>query len=282
MTMEFTVFWSWQSDAPNDCNRKFIRDALNKAVKEIANAKIVEDPRVESGMENVPGTLDVAQIMFDKIGKSDAIVDDVSLVGRILDGKLVVKKKIPNPNVMAEMGYAAGHMGWERVICVMNEFYGTRDELPFDVKSKRHPVDYTLAPNDLAKAEVKKNLSNDLKKAIQCCIDAEHRAVIDALRRMDILCITVCSFFGHKPFFPDINHIAPPELREYMLQYIDVTGFRLAIQRLIDIGILRSELHDNQDYAYHWTYRGRCLLEELKKKNAFKEPPAVSITRPNA
>jgi hypothetical protein len=282
MTMEFTVFWSWQSDAPKACNRGFIREALDEAVKEITNVKIV----VESGMENVAGTPDVAQIMFDKIDKSDAIVCDVSLVGQIAKLKNSgVEKKIPNPNVMIEMGYAAGRMGWGRVIGVMNEAYGTRDELPFDVKSKRHPVDYKLAPNKMdraeAEAKVKQALSDDLKTAIQCCIDAEHRAVIDALGRMDILCFIVCTKFCKKPFFPDIIHLSQEEAQELM-SIIDIPGFRLAIQRLIDIRMLRSEVHDNQQYAYHWTYRGKCMLAELKKKNVFHEPLPVSITLPNA
>jgi hypothetical protein len=280
--MEFTVFWSWQSDAPRNCNLKFIRDALDKAIEEINKENKEISLKVDSGMENVAGTPDVAQIMFDKIDKSEVIVCDVSLVGRIDKwNDNGVEKKIPNPNVMIEMGYAAGRMGWENVICVMNEFYGTKADLPFDVKSKRHPVDYTLDPEDLAQAKsVKRELSKCLKKAIQCCIDAEHRAVIDALSRMDILCLTVCSFFGELDYFPDLS-LMSPDKQKLMSSSIDVAGFRLAIQRLIDLGMLRCKIHDNQMYAYHWTYRGKRLLDELKKKDAFQEPPAVSITQPN-
>jgi hypothetical protein len=55
--MGISVFYSWQSDAPDKCNRRFIRDALDAAVAEIGKgAEVLDAPRVEFGMEGVPGT----------------------------------------------------------------------------------------------------------------------------------------------------------------------------------------------------------------------------------
>jgi hypothetical protein len=225
-----SIFWSWQSDAPAESNRRFIREALDAAVEEIAvGSEIVDSPRVESGMENVPGTPDVAQIMFDRIERSDVFIGDVTLVGRIKAPQKGKKGKLcPNPNVMAEMGYAAGRMGWDRVVCVMNEYYGTRFRLPFDVQGKRHPVTYEADPGVKDKREsAKKALKKDIKGAITTCLEARHQAAIDAITKLDILCLNVCSIYRNAEYFQDLNQT--PEIRDALVNVFDVPGFRSAI-----------------------------------------------------
>ena len=69
--MEPTIFYSWQSDSPGHCNRNFIRKALDEAVALILPTGTVNDsPRVDSGMERIAGSPEVASVMFDKIKKS--------------------------------------------------------------------------------------------------------------------------------------------------------------------------------------------------------------------
>ena len=280
--MNFAIFWSWQSDAPDRCNRRFIREALDIAISEISGQNnVVESPRIETGMENTAGTPDVAQTMFDKINRSDMVLCDVSLVGSIpvlkRDG---TSKKVPNPNVMVEMGYGAGRVGWNRVICVMNKFYGEQSELPFDVKSKRHPIDYMLEPDDRGNAErIKRDLAGWLKVAIDTCIKEEHQIVIDALEKLDVMCLCVVSIYRNAEYFHDLsqNQKTAHDLREI----IDVSSFRTVVHRLLDLGLLRCDARGDQ-YAYHWTYRGRCLLEELRARNAFQEPPSPQFSLPEA
>ncbi len=80
----FSVFYSWQADAPDSYSRKFIRDAPEAAVGEIVReASVLDSPRVESGLEGVVGTPEVASIMFKKTEACDLFRADVTLVGRI-------------------------------------------------------------------------------------------------------------------------------------------------------------------------------------------------------
>src|SRR5437899_2419856 len=121
---DYTIFYSWQTDSPQECNKRLIRDAIDAAVDAIGSGITVEDsPRVESGMEGVAGTPEVASVMFDKIGESAIFLGDVTLVGTIqktTNKEGDCTKKTSNPNVALEMGYAAGILGWGRIICVIN------------------------------------------------------------------------------------------------------------------------------------------------------------------
>jgi hypothetical protein len=217
-------------------------------------------------MENVPGTPDVAQIMFDRIERSDVFIGDVTLVGRIKAPQKGKKGKLcPNPNVMAEMGYAAGRMGWDRVVCVMNEYYGTRFRLPFDVQGKRHPVTYEADPGVKDKRESAKTaLKKDIKGTITTCLEARHQAAIDAITKLDILCLNVCSIYRNAEYFQDLNQT--PEIRDALVNVFDVPGFRSAIQRMLDLGLLHTDARD-QRYSYKWTHRGMMLLRELAERN---------------
>ena len=59
--MNFTIFYSWQSDSPSEMNRKFIEQALRDAVELIRTDNTLDDlPVVDLGMERVPGSPEVA------------------------------------------------------------------------------------------------------------------------------------------------------------------------------------------------------------------------------
>ena len=111
--MDFTIFYSWQSDSPAKANRKFIEMALRDAVKAISDEKSMADlPVVDLGMERVAGSPEVATIMFRKIGRSAIFLGDVSLITEVK--KLISTKEqklAANPNVLIEMGYAAAYLG---------------------------------------------------------------------------------------------------------------------------------------------------------------------------
>src|ERR1700680_3596064 len=127
-SVEYPVFYSWQNDLPKKCNRTFIRGALEEAVRRVVAAAQVEDPpRVDSGMEGIAGSPEVATVMFQKIDRCALFVADTTLVGTSPPSEPDEQpKRVPNPNVSLEMGYAAGRIGWDRIICVMNEAYGER------------------------------------------------------------------------------------------------------------------------------------------------------------
>ena len=134
-----------RSDLPKKCNRRFIREALDEAVRRVvAEGQVEDSPRVDDGMDGIAGSPEVASVMFQKI--------EVCALRRRHHTRRNdphrpandPPKRVPNPNVSLEMGYAAGRIGWDRIICVMNEAYGERKDLPFDVRNRRFPIDYNL------------------------------------------------------------------------------------------------------------------------------------------
>jgi hypothetical protein len=173
--MEYTVFYSWQSDTPSNANRYFIRSALDAAVGKVsATAAVEEAPRVDSGMEGVAGSPEVATVMFEKIRDSGVVVGDVSLVGTIKrhDGS---SKRTPNPNVLLELGYAAATLGWGRVIGVMNGHFGSAFDLPFDLRNRRFPIRYSLHPENPSDRDAAlSGMTNDLESALQAVVASDY------------------------------------------------------------------------------------------------------------
>ena len=110
--MKSLVFYSWQSDLPNACNRGFIQAALEKAANNIAaDSTVTVEPVIDRDTQNVPGSPDIASTIFRKITTADIFVADVSIVTRAQDSR-----PAPNPNVLIELGYAFKSLGHERVI----------------------------------------------------------------------------------------------------------------------------------------------------------------------
>jgi hypothetical protein len=183
--MDFSVFYAWQSDRPQNTHRYLIRAAAKEAVKRIGRDVDVEDsPRLDHDTKNVPGTPEIAGTIFRKIQESGAFVADLTFIGAtdLHDG---VKKLLPNSNVLLELGYAARSIGWDRIICVMNTAYGPVEEQIFDIKQRRWPICYRLEgenPEDIQKA--KEYLSGQLQNAIRMVMNSAHEAVEEAIGRL--------------------------------------------------------------------------------------------------
>lgn len=259
--MGLSIFFSWQSDTPGDCNRKFIRQALDVAVASCAAESTVEDsPRVESGMEGIAGTPEVAAVMFGRIKDSALFLGDMTLVGTITKAGADETKRVPNPNVLLEMGYAAGTMGWGRIICVMNEYFGKRTELPFDARNRRFPIAYSLAPGDKSQGErVQKDLTRWIKFAIETVLRNEYEAVSEAISALDINCLQLMIVHGSKASFA-----APNPNTTTSGGSLDTAKFNSAVIRLLDLKLLRAEIDSAKGlYAYRWTYLGSQALQRL-------------------
>jgi hypothetical protein len=267
---DFSIFYSWQSDAPLECNKLLIRDALVAAID--SRDLLVPAPRFESGMDGTAGSPEVATVMFEKIRACSVFVADVTLVGSIAKdvGREGKSKKTPNPNVSLEMGFAAAAIGWDRIICVMNEAncFGTRNEQPFDVRNRRFPIDYKLEPED-AKDPVKRakaliSLTKWMKKGMEAVEKNELRKVEDARRRLDIKCLDLISVMGPRfSSFPEPTGATIAECAELGLLPHD--RFNAAVVRLLELDILYVNFDaTRRNYAYHWTYLGEKLLTDLK------------------
>ena len=113
MAIELKVFYSWQSDLPNNTNRGFIQKALEEAAKEISNDVTTElEPVIDRDTSGVAGSPDIRQTILAKIESCDAFLADISIVG------VTSSRPMCNPNVLIELGYALKCLGDDRVVLV--------------------------------------------------------------------------------------------------------------------------------------------------------------------
>ncbi len=165
----FTLFYAWQNDTPNSIGRNLIEDAAAKALKRVHISGVLDlAPRLDKDTKGIPGMPDIANTILDKIRMSSAILADLSFIGKDSVRAQHDQKLLPNPNVLLELGYAIAHLGWERIICVMNTHYGKKEDLPFDLRHRRWPLSYCLAPetDEDSRKAVKQQLSKDIEEAI--------------------------------------------------------------------------------------------------------------------
>src|SRR4051794_31773997 len=115
--MANTVFFAWQLDTTSEGNKAFIWSALQKAAVDCANNTQPEmSPRPERDTQGLAGTPNIVETIFRRIRECSMFVADVSFVAATAAGK-----KMPNPNVMLELGFAVRSIGWERTILVFND-----------------------------------------------------------------------------------------------------------------------------------------------------------------
>ncbi len=151
------VFWSWQSDTPGKIGRHFVRDALTAAIEQLKQAPDVEEPterdtrsamHLDQDRKGISGSPDLARVILEKIEQSAVFVADVTPVGIVTtQSEQEPPKKVINPNVAIELGYALHALSDRALLMVMNEHYGSRADLPFDLQSKAGPIMFTLPPD---------------------------------------------------------------------------------------------------------------------------------------
>jgi hypothetical protein len=168
--MEVNVFYSWQSDLPNNKNRGFIQDCIEKAVKQITKEKVHLEIAVDRDTKGISGTPDIASSIFSKIDNSTIFIADISIIN-----SQSTDRKTPNPNVLIELGYAAKTLGWSNIISIFNTEFGKVEELPFDLRFRR-PLTY--------KIENQKNKTADRVKLIDI-IKSELTSIIHKQQSKD-------------------------------------------------------------------------------------------------
>lgn len=172
------IFYSWQSDLPNPTNRTFIEAALEKAAKSIRRDESVEvEPVIDRDTRSVPGAPDIADTILRKIDEADIFVGDVSIINQQRHGLLQNMlfrlfrteqyfRPTPNPNVLVELGYAMKGLGPNKVILVMNSFFGGPELLPFDLKMKR-TLAYYMPEANADRATERNRLAAVLEQALR-------------------------------------------------------------------------------------------------------------------
>ena len=172
---DIKIFYSWQSDLPNSTTRGLIQSSIDAAVKGLRNTVEVDADRDTKGIYGSP---DIVQTIFEKIDDCDVFIADVSgvVVYHPLnnDGEQTERLKMaPNPNVLLELGYAAQAIGWENIICVMNEDYAENGEIPFDIDHRR-----------LMRYSLKKREKSDVRKELRDIISSTVLNVIENGKRV--------------------------------------------------------------------------------------------------
>ena len=250
---ELTLFYSWQSDLPRRLSRDLIRDATKDATLRIARATSLDEaPRLDHDTKGHAGTPDIAGTIFGKISRCALFLADVSFVGATSATEGNAAKKLSNPNVLLELGFAAATIGWDRVILVMNAAFGSPEELIFDLRNRRHPITFVCDSASDA-ATTRKHLSARIEEAVRAGLQQGHEQVQKAVARLD----------------PDSLHwMKQACLREaFSVATKRSMGNILGTQglvRLIDLGLLHCEIGaEGTDHAYRWTHLGKLVLVHL-------------------
>jgi hypothetical protein len=176
------VFWSWQSDTPGKIGRHFVRDALSAAIEQLKETPEIEEPtarearsamHLDQDRKGIPGSPDLARVILEKIEQSAVFVADVTSVAiTTIQKEETQRKKVINPNVAIELGYALRALGDRALLMVMNQHYGSRTDLPFDLQSKAGPIMFSLPPDADRKtiATASRQLTAQLAEALELCI----------------------------------------------------------------------------------------------------------------
>ncbi|MDP3265741.1 MAG: hypothetical protein Q8M39_02820 [Sulfuricurvum sp.] len=156
--MKRTIFYSWQSDLPNNTNRNVIEDSIKKALENFQDSFKLE-LSFDKDTNGIIGTPEIVDTIFQKIRKSTIFIADISIINKDSSDR-----KTSNPNVLFELGFAFSSLGSEKIICIYNTDYGKIEDLPFDLRQKRI-LTYSLNENS------KKNEIIKLSKTIQWTVE---------------------------------------------------------------------------------------------------------------
>ena len=131
----FTVFFSWQSDVPENGNilRSFIKASI-KNLETPHNVNVLYDEASRS----VVGSQKVEEVILEKIRACDVFIADITPITRIetKEGEKKRIKLLPNPNVAFELGYAMHCLPMEQVLIVLPTGI-SHGQLPFDFNHNR-------------------------------------------------------------------------------------------------------------------------------------------------
>lgn len=178
------IFWSWQSDIDGDISRHFIKECLKNAVDQLNEETTFESRmEVDHDTKDVLGSPSITETIFNKIKNCTVFVGDLTPIAST--GK---NKKVMNPNVAIEIGYALGLLGDDKVVTIMNESFGSLDDLPFNLRHKRGPVIYSLTEKAL-KNEIEqegKKLVSTFKTILKNYITTEPKPQSENFINLDL------------------------------------------------------------------------------------------------
>ncbi|MDI5832644.1 nucleotide-binding protein (plasmid) [Shewanella xiamenensis] len=217
---EFVIFYSWQSDLPDNTNRNAIRSALRTAcnrVEEDASIRLTLDEatRGTSGSPNIPATI------LEKITSCDVFVCDLTTINSSAGENC---RKTPNPNVIFELGYAVAILGWPRVVMLFNTHFGVLNDLPFDIDRHR-ATPYLLSPADSKNKSNVSSLQSVLKDAINAVIVDNPKRPAEVNRRSPEETKKIRDIANLTEVFSSINLSTVDQMIEFLPNYLHTNIF---------------------------------------------------------
>lgn len=131
----FTVFFSWQSDVPE--NSDFLRSFIKSSIKKFETTQNV-NVLYDEASRSVVGSQKVEEVILEKIRACDVFIADITPITKIEteEGEKKRIKLLPNPNVVFELGYAMHCLPMEQVLIVLPTGI-SHGQLPFDFNHNR-------------------------------------------------------------------------------------------------------------------------------------------------
>jgi hypothetical protein len=282
------IFFSWQADLPQAASTRIIRRCLQDAANELAHDRelriaVEEATTGNSGSPYIPGAL------AEKIRKCDIFVGDVTTVARVVDPSDVLRvgKSLPNPNVTFELGLAAAHVGWDRIIMLFNTALAEFEQLPFDFD--RHRMTKFSIAADQAKEKGKmKELAKELRNGLAAIIDgapqrprdlegksqdeirhARDVAKIKALFRN----LSINFLDTHLKNMPEVRHYSAAWMFDGASAVVGHAGFDLHDTELrTTLRTMVTELGNTLAYDGLYGEMNRGHVQSFGLKNAFTDP----------
>lgn len=261
--MSNTIFFAWQLDTPVEDNKNFIWRALQDASLSLSNdARPELSPRPERDTEGVSGNPNVVQTIFNRIENCSVFVADLTFVATTNRGK-----KIPNPNVSLELGYAARSIGWDRTVLVMNNAFGGAEDLPFDIRQHRWPINYRITEQTQVRSKRYVSLTNVFIDALKACEDNILTRAREMFLALDTATFEIVAIFENTQVIP------LPLPAKNMGETLISLQHNLAFRRLVDLGAL--VVVSEPAIGYSWSADGQRMIKEINRS----QPSLLSAFR---
>lgn len=273
IVMARTIFYSWQNDLDSKTHRYFIEKCLKKALTDLEKDATIY-MSYDRDTKGINGSPDITATIFDKIDKCVLFVCDVSIVN-----SNAVGRKMPNPNVLVELGYAASKLGWDRIICLFDGNTGDIEELPFDLRQKRVTPFYPDRENEISRLSkilganiadlyVKGQLFNPLNDYIKGKID---RSILDIVKPMaNLVYGTITLSEGLERVSPLLK-CSPEEIENHITDihfpaFIALNDFGIENENLQEI---LKDLFSSSYFPKEWSYTVLELIDWIREYTWF-------------
>lgn len=221
--MPHHIFFSWQSDTLTLTGRNLIERALQRAIDTLAADADIDPADRELAVDRdsvgVPGSPPLVETIFGKVDGAAAFLSDLTYVAERADGR-----RMPNPNVLLEHGWALKALSWRRVFSVMNIARGHPDDhpLPFDLQHFKRPIFYDC-PDDAdeeTRRTARKGLTRQFVSALRAILTDE------ALRAEQVPALPPSPHPHDVDLLGKVQRQLPVGLQRFLQQHSFGTPFR--------------------------------------------------------